>query len=90
MHSFVLTDVLSLQVAPYYVLQHRTLSTRLRSHDGDLWQIDWVLHLTILLVPPVCGFGGLRTRTPTVVKTSWSLLTSVMRPGSFTLILHVC
>lgn len=32
--------------------------------------------------------GGGQRRTPTVVKTSWSLFTSVISPGSFTLMLY--
>ena len=35
-------------------------------------------------------FGKGQRRTPTVVKTSWSLFTSVMSPGSLTLMLHTC
>lgn len=33
-----------LQVSPDYVLQHRALAARLGAHDGDLGQIDGVLH----------------------------------------------
>lgn len=80
------------QVAPHNVLQHRTLSAGLRSYDDDLRQVYRVLDLS---KASVCAKllsrrwvrRGLR-RTPTVVKTSWSLLTSVIRPGSFTLMLQ--
>lgn len=34
--------------------------------------------------------GGRERHTPTVVKTSWSLFTRVISPGSFTLMLDTC
>lgn len=35
------------QISPDYVLQDRTLSTGLRSYDGNLWEIYRVLDLFI-------------------------------------------
>jgi hypothetical protein len=35
------------------------------------------------------GVTGRKRRTPTVVKTSWSLFTRVMSPGSLTFMLHM-
>jgi hypothetical protein len=77
-----------IQVSSNNVFKHRTLSARLRPNDSDLWQIYRVLDLVRGNVNRCLRRGiGVQQLTPTVVKTSCNLLTSVIKPGSFTLIL---
>lgn len=83
--------VAGVQISADYVLQHRTLSTRLRSYHCYLRQIDGILYLYSRMsvsVPQHLLVPCQVQHTPTVVKTSWSLLTRVMSPGSLTLILY--
>ncbi len=81
---------LHVQISADNVFQHRTLSTGLRTDHGNLWQIDGILHLhhRVSRKSPIPRRASIAMRpTPTVVKTSCSLLTRVIKPGSLTLIL---
>ena len=64
-----------------------------RRFEANLWGFEPGLgislrprQLAVTCLP--CESVEGKQHTPTVVKTSWSLLTSVMSPGSFTLILY--
>jgi len=77
------------QVSAHYVFQHGTLSTGLRSHHYDLRKVYRILNLKTWWVSrQITNADGQLALTPTVVKTSCSLLTSAIRLGSFTLILQ--